>query len=146
MINKLGNIPFHLMRQLLQEHTALWQKSLPDLTKQQYSVLCAVAEKPGIEQMDLMDDALMTKATLAELLVRMEKKGLVIRTAGETDKRRRLITLAPKGAAVLLEARPVAAAVDAAFLARLNAPQQQDLVTLLQTLLCAKAEDAASKP
>ncbi|PLR34711.1 transcriptional regulator [Chimaeribacter californicus] len=138
MKNHLGNIPFHLMRQLFQEHTALWQKSLPELTKQQYSVLCAVAEKPAIEQMALMGDALMTKATLAELLVRMEQKGLVHRAPGETDRRRRLITLTPKGATVLEQARPVADAVDSVFLARLNTPQQQELVTLLQTLLAEK--------
>ncbi len=135
MKNQLGNIPFHLMRQLLQEHTARWQRSLPELTKQQFSVLCAVADKPGIEQLELMDEALMTKATLAELLVRMEKKALLIRTPGETDKRRRLITLTAQGRAVLEQARPLAAAVDATFLSRLNSGQQQQLITLLQSLL-----------
>ncbi len=135
MIKKLGNVPFHLMRQLFQEHTSLWQKLLPELTKQQYAVLCAVAEQPGIEQMDLMDAALSTKATLAEMLTRMEKKGLLIKHQGADDKRRRFIFLTAEGMQVLQNARPVAIDIDTSFLSRLSASKQDDLVCLLQAML-----------
>ncbi|MDY0970871.1 MarR family transcriptional regulator [Siccibacter turicensis] len=135
MSNDISTIPFHLMRQLIQEHTARWQKSLPDLTKQQYAVLTAVREKPGIEQMELMDAAVSTKATLAELLARMEKKGLIARQQGDADRRRRFIFLTDAGQAALVQAKPVADKVDAAFLDALSAPRQQALVELLQDML-----------
>lgn len=135
MKTQLGNVHFHLMRQLFQEHTSLWQKTLKEITKQQYSVLCAVADKPGIEQMELMTQALMTKATLAELLVRMEAKALLIRVQGETDKRRRYITLTAQGQSVLDSARKAAMSVDAHFLKKLTPGQQQELISLLQIMV-----------
>ncbi|WJV63417.1 MarR family transcriptional regulator [Pectobacteriaceae bacterium CE70] len=135
MTKVLGNIPFHLMRQLFQEHTSLWQKLLPELTKQQYVVLCVVAEQPGIEQMDLIDAALSTKATLAEMLKRMEKKGLLVRHQRDDDKRRRFIFLTDEGLQVLQRARPVANDIDTAFLSRISANQRDDLVCLLQAML-----------
>lgn len=135
MSNDLGNLFFHLSRQLLQEHTALWQQRLPDLTKQQYAVLCAASAKPGIEQFELTEAALSSKATLAELLVRMEKKALIKREEGETDRRRRFITLTPEGEQILKKARPVAQQTDAHFLNRLQAGQQADLVNLLKIML-----------
>ncbi|MEA9391177.1 MarR family transcriptional regulator [Acerihabitans sp. TG2] len=138
MTKVLGNIPFHLMRQLFQEHTSLWQKLLPELTKQQYVVLCVVAEQPGIEQMDLIDAALSTKATLAEMLKRMEKKGLLIKRQSADDKRRRFIFLTPEGLQALQSARPVAIGIDAAFLSRISADQRDDLVCLLQAMLAGE--------
>ncbi|MDI4751797.1 FAD-binding protein, partial [Salmonella enterica subsp. enterica serovar Anatum] len=39
----------------------------------------AIAEHPGIEQVDLTEAAVSTKATLAEMLSRMENRGLVKR-------------------------------------------------------------------
>lgn len=139
MQKELGNVFFHLMRELLQDHTALWQKSLPELTKQQYAVLCAVEAEPGIEQLDLTEAALSTKATLAELLVRMEKKNLIERQQGTTDRRRRFIFLTSEGKRVLQEARPIAEQVDTFFLSRLGEQQQNEVVVLLQSML-AKGE------
>ncbi|ADU71419.1 MarR family winged helix-turn-helix transcriptional regulator [Pantoea sp. At-9b] len=139
MQKELGNVFFHLMRELLQDHTALWQKSLPELTKQQYAVLCAVAEQPGIEQLDLTEAALSTKATLAELLVRMEKKNLIERQQGTSDRRRRFIFLTAEGKQALQEARPIAEQVDTFFLSRLGEQQQNEVVVLLKTMLAKGA-------
>lgn len=61
-----------------------------DLTKPQYAVMRSVAEHPGIEQVALIEAAVSTKATLAEMLSRMEARGLVRRS-----------TIRPINAAVL---------------------------------------------
>ena len=66
---------FHLLRQLFQQHTAQWQHALPELTKPQYAVMRSIAENPGIEQVALTEVAVSTKATLAEMLSRMEARG-----------------------------------------------------------------------
>jgi len=135
MNRNLTNVPFHLMRRLFLEHTSQWQQSLNELTKPQYAVLCAVDEQPGIEQMELMEVSVSTKATLAELLLRMEKKGLVRREQGAHDKRRRLIYLTDAGKQMLDEAKPSADRVDAAFLNRLSEQEHQELIRLLQKML-----------
>ncbi|STE84077.1 regulator [Escherichia coli] len=81
----LRNKAFHQLRQLFQQHTARWQHELPDLTKPQYAVMRAIADKPGIEQVALIEAAVSTKATLAEMLARMENRGLVRREHDPAD-------------------------------------------------------------
>ncbi|AUX93450.1 MarR family winged helix-turn-helix transcriptional regulator [Mixta gaviniae] len=131
---------FHLMRQLFQEHTACWQQQLPDLTKPQYSVLRAVAAKPGIEQVELIDAAVSTKATLAEMLSRLEKRGVIRREHAPEDKRRRFVYLTPEGEAQLQQAMPLANQTDRAFLHRLTTEEQQEFVRLLGKMTGAGAE------
>jgi len=135
MAKEINNLTFHMLRQLIQEHTALWQKSLPDVTKQQYSVLMAVWESPGIEQKDLIDAAVSTKATLAELLSRMEHKGLVLRKQGERDRRRVFINLTEAGERLLNSSRPLAESVDEKFLSRISTSRQDELCLILKNML-----------
>jgi len=135
MAKEINNLIFHMIRQLIQEHTALWQKWLPNVTKQQYSVLMAVWESPGIEQKDLIDAAVSTKATLAELLSRMEHRGLISRKQGEHDRRRMFINLTEVGEHLLKSSRPIAERVDEKFLSRISTSSQDELCLTLKTLL-----------
>ena len=137
---ELEHLAFHLMRQLFQEHTSQWLKALPDLTKPQYAVMLAVSQQPGIEQMELINAAVSTKATLAEMLARMEKRGLIQRKLGSEDRRRRFIYLTPEGEAVLEAAIPVASDVDSAFLSRLSPEEQSELVKSLKILVGKNAQ------
>ncbi|MBW5407594.1 MarR family winged helix-turn-helix transcriptional regulator [Morganella morganii] len=135
MKQELGNLFFHLMRDLMQSHTAMWQKYLPDLTKLQYSVLCVAEKNPGIEQHDLTKVVLSTKATLAELLVRMEGKDLIKRQQGISDRRRKFIFITPKGQIALNNAKKIVKQVDDFFLSRLNDQQKKEAVMLLKTMI-----------
>ena len=126
----LRNTAFHLLRQLFQQHTARWQHELPDLTKPQYAVMRSIAESPGIEQVALTSVAVSTKATLAEMLSRMEIKGLVRREQDPDDKRRRFVFLTEEGEALLAASQPVGNRVDNEFLQRLT-PEEQDQFTHL---------------
>jgi DNA-binding MarR family transcriptional regulator len=126
---------FHLLRLLFQQHTARWQHTFPELTKPQYSVLRAVAEHPGIEQARLTEAAVCTKATLAEMLSRMEKKGWVSRACDLADKRRRFVSLTPDGQALLTLSQSRATTVDQAFLTRLNQQEQQAFNAMIEKML-----------
>ncbi|WP_275555539.1 MarR family transcriptional regulator [Mixta sp. Marseille-Q2659] len=141
MSSSLEREAFHLMRQLFQAHTAHWQQLLPDLTKPQYSVLRAVAEKPGIEQVELIDAAVSTKATLAEMLSRLEKRGIIRREHATEDKRRRFVFLTSDGEALLQQAIPLANQVDQAFLNRLQQGEQGEFVRLLGKMALAGKMD-----
>ncbi|WP_208950523.1 MarR family winged helix-turn-helix transcriptional regulator [Rahnella sp. ChDrAdgB13] len=135
MSTQLRQEAFHLMRKVFQQHTARWQQCIPDLTKPQYAVLRSIAENPGIEQVQLTDVAISSKATLAEMLSRLESRGLLIREADPADKRRRFITLTGEGKAVLAKTQPLGQQVDTEFLARLSPDDQQQLVRLLKTMM-----------
>lgn len=122
---------FHVLRRLLQEHTAAWQVEVPELTKPQYAVLRAVQADPGLEQATLTAAAVSTKATLAELLQRLERRGLIERRGDPRDRRRRFVHLTPDGARVLEATEPVAARVNAAFTGRLRPEDHRRLLELL---------------
>src|SRR5690606_16268944 len=126
---------FHLLRQLFQQHTAQWQHALPELTKPQYAVMRAVAENPGIEQVALTGVAVSTKATLAEMLSRMEARGLVKREHDPADKRRRFVFLTTEGEALLESSKPVGDSVDDAFLGRLTDDERQQFTALIRKMM-----------
>ena len=126
---------FHLLRQLFQQHTAQWQQALPELTKPQYAVMRFVAENPGIEQVALTEVAVSTKATLAEMLSRMETRGLVKREHDPADKRRRFVFLSPEGEALLESSKPVGNRVDEAFLGRLTDNERQQFAALIHKMM-----------
>ena len=127
----LRNKAFHQLRQLFQQHTARWQHELPDLTKPQYAVMRAIADKPGIEQVALIEAAVSTKATLA----RMENRGLVRREHDAADKRRRFVWLTAEGEKVLAAAIPIGDSVDAEFLGRLSGEEQELFMQLVRKMM-----------
>ena len=135
MSTQLRQEAFHLMRKVFQQHTARWQQCIPELTKPQYAVLRSIAENPGIEQVQLTDVAISSKATLAEMLARLETRGLLLREADPADKRRRFITLTTEGKAVLAKTQPLGQQVDTEFLSRLSPDDQQHLVRLLKSMM-----------
>ena len=126
---------FHLLRQLFQQHTAKWQHALPELTKPQYAVMRSIAEHPGIEQVALTEVAVSTKATLAEMLSRMEARGLVKREHDPADKRRRFVFLTPEGEALLEGCKPVSNKVDEAFLGRLSQAEREQFSALIKKMM-----------
>lgn len=132
---ELRNTAFHLLRQLFQQHTARWQHELPELTKPQYAVMRAIAEHPGIEQIALMEAAVSTKATLAEMLSRMESRGLVTRESDPQDKRRRFVYLTGEGETLLTSAMPLGDRVDDEFLGRLSDDEREQLTQLVRKMM-----------
>ncbi|EPG4895628.1 TPA: MarR family transcriptional regulator [Citrobacter koseri] len=132
---ELRNTAFHLLRQLFQQHTARWQHELPELTKPQYAVMRAIAEHPGIEQIALMEAAVSTKATLAEMLSRMESRGLVTRESDPQDKRRRFVYLTGEGETLLTGAIPLGDRVDDEFLGRLSDDEREQFTQLVRKMM-----------
>ena len=119
---ELRNEAFHLLRQLFQQHTARWQQALPNLTKPQYAVMRSVAEHPGIEQVALIEAAVSTKATLAEMLSRMEA-------------RRRFVYLTDEGEALLNRSIPQGNEVDDEFLGRLSDDEREQFSRLVHKMM-----------
>lgn len=132
---ELRNTAFHLLRLLFQKHTARWQQALPELTKPQYAVMRAIAERPGIEQVDLTEAAVSTKATLAEMLSRMESRGLVKREHDPADKRRRFVYLTPEGDALLTHVTQLGDSIDNEFLGRLSAQEREQFTYLVRKMM-----------
>ncbi|ESO41494.1 transcriptional regulator hosA [Salmonella enterica subsp. enterica serovar Agona str. 392869-1] len=94
-----------------------------------------IAEHPGIEQVDLTEAAVSTKATLAEMLSRMENRGLVKRENDPLDKRRRFVYLTVQGQTLLAAAIPLGDRVDDEFLGRLSAEEREQFTQLVRKMM-----------
>lgn len=125
---------FHVMRRLVQEHTAKWQEESLRLTKPQYAVMKAIHDSPGVDQARLTSASATSKATLAELLRRLEDRELIRRELDPGDARRRLVHLTQRGTAMLDADAAKARAVDESFLSLLDGAERQELMALLHKM------------
>lgn len=117
-----------------------------DLTLRQFALLAAVGAQAGQTQTDLVRATGIDRSTLADMIGRMEDRGLVVRDKAEADKRAKSVTLTAQGRSTLNAAAPSAAAADRALMAALPATKQSGLVAgLLLIAEAAEAELAAAQ-
>ncbi|MQA35099.1 MarR family winged helix-turn-helix transcriptional regulator [Modestobacter roseus] len=101
----------------------------------QFAQLLALYERDGRTQAELCRDVQIEQATMANTLNRMERDGLVVRTADHRDRRRTLVHLTPK--ARYLEAVLVASAlgVNTAATAGLSEAEVAAFLSTVQRLI-----------
>ena len=80
-----------------------------NLTYTQYVVMIALWQYGSMTEGELGKKVCLDSGTLAPLLKRIEKEGLIKRTRQETDERKLLITLTDKGVALKEKAKAVPA-------------------------------------
>lgn len=80
------------------------------LTDVQYNVMALLTyqagEESGLSQAQLSDMMLVNRANITSLIDRMEKSGLVVRTAHSGDRRFNIIKLTSKGAKLFAKVEP----------------------------------------
>ena len=83
----LSHRPGFLIRRLHQIHLALFAEECAafEVTPVQYSIMTVVAEQPGLEQTRLAYEVGIDRATLANVVARLESRALVRRDPGDTD-------------------------------------------------------------
>ena len=81
---RLSESPSHLLRRAEQFAAETFLKAeLPDsITLRQTVLLAAIAEAEGASQSSLVSATGVDRSTLAEMMARMEQKGLISRSAG----------------------------------------------------------------
>ncbi len=143
----LNASPSHLLHRAQQAAADLHVAGLGSngLTQRQFAVLAVLAEQDGVSQSELVVRTGIDRSTLAEMVARMEAKGLTLRTKSMTDSRANSVTLTATGRAMYEEAMPKLAEVDAAVLARLPANKRAGFVELLMRLAMPTAEPDEAK-
>ncbi len=108
------------------------------MTPRQYAVLATVAQQEGLSQTQLVDKTGIDRSTLADIVRRMLKKGILSRRRTKEDARAYAVKLTEEGWRTLKSADPVAKRVDERILSALPASQRdrfmQDLGTIVQAL------------
>jgi MarR family transcriptional regulator, temperature-dependent positive regulator of motility len=134
--------PVHLLHRAGQFAGDVFVSEMGDdgLTPRQYAVLVAVAESEGLSQTDLVGRTGVDRSTLADIVRRMIKKGLISRQRTKRDARAYSVKLTDRGRKALDSARPAARSADERVLATLSPKQRQAFVDVLSTLVRAIGE------
>ena len=120
-----------------------------DLTPRQFAVLSTVAKAEDVSQTALVDATGIDRSTLADIVRRMLKKGLLQRRRTKEDARAYAVKLTDEGWKMLKSADPLSRKVDDRILSSLpNAQRErfmQDLNSIVQILGKLQTKEAASK-
>ena len=138
--NRLERSPLHLLHRAGQCAAEIFQIELGDaeLTPRQYAVLVTVAQNEGLSQTQLVGLTGIDRSTLADVIRRMLKKGLLQRRRTRDDARAYAVKLTEEGTRALKTHDPMARRVDERILSSLPAQQRdrflQDLNSIVQML------------
>lgn len=113
------------------------------LTPRQYVVLAAVARDEGLNQTELVARTGIDRSTLADLVQRLQNKGLLQRRRTKADARANTIRLSAAGRRALEATQPSAASADRKLLSVLPAEQRKEFMESLRRISDALDEHAA---
>src|SRR3546814_19412818 len=76
------------------------------LTPRQFALMLAIYQNPGISQVELVRLTGIDRSTVAEMVARLIKRGLLVRQRTETDRRTNALAVTSEGEAQLRTAKP----------------------------------------
>jgi DNA-binding MarR family transcriptional regulator len=141
---RLATSVSHLLHRAEQLATDRFSQLVSTVTLRQFAVLAAIAESPGLSQSDLVRATGIDRSTLADMMNRMAKRGLVARTSSASDARAYSVRLSASGASILAAATQHARAADAAILDLLPGAKRRTFLNTL-TKLSRLAQQAAER-
>lgn len=131
-LESFSRMPGHLIRRVHQVSTAYFTEECgADLTAVQYAALVAIGSNPRIDATRLSQIIYFDRSTIGDVLDRIEAKGWIVRQATASDRRLKLLTLAPAGEEVLRQVAPAIRRVQERLLAPLSTGEARTIVRLL---------------
>jgi DNA-binding MarR family transcriptional regulator len=115
-----------------------------EITPRQFAVLTAVANDPSASQTQLVAVTGVDRSTLADLVKRLVKKGLLQRKRSRDDARAYEVRLTPRSEALIDRLTKRAVKADEALLAHLNQSERSALLAALDGLIQAATPPAAN--
>jgi DNA-binding MarR family transcriptional regulator len=138
--DRLTRSPIHLLHRAGQCAGDIFHSEMKDgdLTPRQLAVLVTVANNEGLSQTGLVERTGIDRSTLADIVRRMQRKGLLQRRRTKEDARAYAVRLTDDGRRVLRVAEPLAKRVDERILDALPTKQREqfidDLLSIVDTL------------
>ncbi|MDA8290324.1 MAG: MarR family winged helix-turn-helix transcriptional regulator [Actinomycetota bacterium] len=128
--------PGHLARRLQQASYTLWAAMVSDeVTAPQFVVLNVLCTTPHIDQRTLGERASLDRSTVADVVARLVRRGLVERVRDTVDRRRNVLALTGAGRAVLGQVAERTTAMNRALLAPLARDEQDQFLALMRRLV-----------
>lgn len=137
----LSTHPGHLARRLQQAHYLLWNTMVSEeITSPQFAVLNALVAEPGLDQRTVGERVGLDRSTIAEVISRLSRRGLLVKVRDPRDGRRFLLDLTEEGGRVHRRLTVRTARMNQVFLAPLTAEEQEQFFALI-----GRVSDAAEK-
>jgi DNA-binding MarR family transcriptional regulator len=135
----MDHSPLHLLHRAGQCAAEIFAAEMghDGLTPRQYTVIRTIAENEGISQTGLVDRTGIDRSTLADLIRRLQKKGLIQRRRTKQDARAYAVKLTEAGWNALKTAEPGAERVDGRLLEALPSGQREEFMTALSTIVAS---------
>ena len=136
---RLERSPIHLLHRAGQCAGDIFQSEMStgELTPRQFAVLVTVAHNEGLSQTNLVEKTGIDRSTLADIIRRMLKKGLIQRRRTKEDARAYAVKLSEEGWRVLKSAEPLAKRIDDKIMAALPNPNRERFLQDLNVIVSA---------
>ncbi|MGH3412433.1 MAG: MarR family winged helix-turn-helix transcriptional regulator [Marmoricola sp.] len=126
----------HLLRRAQQVHVAVWHREVSgEVSSVQFGALTVLDRTGATSQAELGAELFLDRSTIADVVARMVRRGLLAREQDPDDGRRKRVTLTDEGRRVLAELRPRVAGIEATLTAGLDAGERAELRRMLRTML-----------
>ncbi|MGW1026002.1 MarR family winged helix-turn-helix transcriptional regulator [Streptomyces sp. NPDC002577] len=125
--------PGHLARRLQQAHYLLWNSMVSEeITSPQFAVMNALVAEPGLDQRTVGSRVGLDRSTIAEVISRLSRRGLLDKVRDPQDGRRYLLRLTEDGVRTHRKLTVRTARMNQVFLAPLSAEEQSVFFELIQ--------------
>jgi DNA-binding MarR family transcriptional regulator len=129
----LSSHPGHLARRLQQAHYLLWNAMVSEeITSPQFAVLNALVAEPGLDQRTVGERVGLDRSTIAEVISRLGRRGLLDKVRDPQDGRRFLLRLTEDGTRTHRKLTVRTARMNQVFLAPLSGAEQAQFLDLIQ--------------
>ncbi|QAY61707.1 MarR family transcriptional regulator [Microbacterium protaetiae] len=130
----------YLIRRAQQRHVATWARvASTETTSVQYAILAVLDRLGEASQRELCDEVDLDRSTVADLLARMERRGLLTRRRSSGDARRNVVTLTGEGLAERRRLGPLVEQVQRELAAGMPPGELAALESGLRALLASGA-------
>jgi len=138
--------PGHLIRRAHQVAVGIFMEETAEfeVTPVQFAILNALLEDPGEDQVTLARKVAFDAATFGSVIGRLEARGWVRREADENDRRRKRLWVTAEGAEAARRMKRSVAKVQGRILEPLDESEREQLVALLDRLVAAHDNLAAT--
>jgi MarR family transcriptional regulator, temperature-dependent positive regulator of motility len=128
--------PTHLLHLAEQAAERLFAaNAMGSITPRQLAVLVTVSEHEGLNQTEVAERTGIHEASIAQIISRLVRKGLLQRRRSREDTRAKVLRLTDEGRRRLEMAEPMARNVDGLLLAVLPATERKPFLAALQSIV-----------
>ena len=129
--------PGHLIRRAHQMVMAVFAEETKGfgITPVQFSAMIVICEQPGIDATRVAELIYFDRATIGNVLDRLQTKGFILREAGKRDRRTKRLFITPRGTALLKKVERLTPRISNRVVAPLTPADRAKLMTMLNQLV-----------